>query len=424
MVATPLEQQNEEVAHMCVSECCSAPVTSSNPDMPGDAEAAVRSRIGANRAIIGSSAGAMLGTAAATVGPSEPAAKASLPKVCVARRHVLAGAAGVAGTLVWSRMGWAQASRPLPTTAAGCSDLTPALIGGPVPDNASRLTIRWLGCTNYELAYRGQVILLDTYYDRGPRNRPIGFTAEQVRRATAIFIGHGHGDHMSDAVQVATQTGAKVIGAPVSMERAFSGGLPTSQGIMVTGHGGERLRFNGVTVEPILARHSVLSGATIAAFRSAIATVIGPPTPEQAAIEAAIFAKGTSDPRVITEGTIAYLFTFDSGFKVIYRNSAGPITDFEREAMARVGRTDVAIVAYIGQYVAGPQIAVTLPLIELYNPDVFLPAHHDEIAGTFLDIGTEPLFMAVRDTRPTTTCIAPLYRTPVCLNVAARGHRG
>jgi L-ascorbate metabolism protein UlaG (beta-lactamase superfamily) len=321
-------------------------------------------------------------------------------------------------------MAWAESSQMAHTTADGCSDLTPALIGGPVPASASRLTIRWLGCTNYELAYRSQVILLDTYYDRGPRNRSIGFTAEQVRRANAIFIGHGHGDHMSDAVQVAAQTGARVIGAPVTMDRAFSGGLPSSQGVTVTGRGGELLRFNGFTVEPILARHSTLSPTVLAAFRNAITTVIGSPTPEVAAIEAAIFAKGTSDPRVITEGTIAYLFTFDSGFKLIYRNSAGPITEFEREAMARVGRTDVAIVAYIGQYVAEAQIAVTLPLIELYNPDVFLPAHHDEIAGTFLDIGTEPLFMAIRDTRPTTTSIAPLYRTPVCLNVAARRHRG
>jgi hypothetical protein len=44
-----------------------------------------------------------------------------------------------------------------------------------------------------------------------------------------------------------------------------------------------------------------------------------------------------------------------------------------------------------------------------------------DLAITFLDTGTQPLFMAIRDTRPQTTSIPPLYRTPVCLNTAARG---
>lgn len=388
---------------MCMSECGATQVKSASLKTPAGATA-------------------MFGAAAvaAMAPPAGAATTPEAPRGGLTRRHILAGAAGLAGSLVLPRMGWAQSSRFGPPAAPGCSDLTPGLVGGHVPTDAARLTTRWLGCTNYELAYRGQVILLDAYYDRGPRNRPIGFMPAEVRRADAIFIGHGHGDHMSDAVQVSAQTGATVYGAPVTMERAFSGGLPPSRGVTVTGRGGERFRFDGFTVEPILAHHSVLSGAVIASFQQAIRTVIGPPTPEEAAAEAAIFAKGTFDPRVITEGTIAYLFTFDSGFRLIYRDSAGPITEYEREALARVGRTDVAIVAYIGQYVAGAQIAATLPLIELYSPDVYLPAHHDEIAGIFLDMGTEPLFMAIRDTRPQTTSIAPLYRTPVCLNVTAR----
>jgi L-ascorbate metabolism protein UlaG (beta-lactamase superfamily) len=390
---------------MCMSECCSVtPIKSASPDPTPGAAADV---LGA-------------ATLSAAAPPGRTPSPSSAPNVGLTRRHVLAGAAGLAGSLALPRLGWARSPRFGRPADSGCRDLTPALVGGRVPTDASSLTVRWLGCTNFELAYRGQVILLDAYYDRGPRNRPIGFTPDQVRRADAVFIGHGHGDHMSDAVQVSAQTGATVVGAPVTMDRAFRGGLPASRGLTVTGRGGERLRFNGFTVEPILGHHSILPGAVIAAFRQAISTVIGNPTPEEAAAEAAIFARGTSDPRVITEGTIAYLFEFDSGFKLIYRNSAGPITDDEREAMARVGRTDVAIVAYIGQYVADVQTAVTLPLVELYNPAVYLPAHHDEIAGIFLDMGTEPLFMAIRDARPQTTSISPLYRTPVCFNVRAR----
>ena len=140
-------------------------------------------------------------------------------------------------------------------------------------------------------------------------------------------------------------------------------------------------------------------------------------TGEEAAAEEAILKRGTFDPKVITEGTMAYLFTFDNGLRLIFRDSAGPITDAERSAMQRIGKTDVAIVGYIGQYVAKRQIAATLPIIQLYNPRLYLPGHHDEIAGTFVDIGVEPLFMAVRDQMPDTRWVSPLYREPVCVRL-------
>ena len=84
--------------------------------------------------------------------------------------------------------------------------------------------------------------------------------------------------------------------------------------------------------------------------------------------------------------------------------------------MARLGRTDVAIVAYQGQYLAERQVATTLPLVKLFRPGLYLPAHHDELAGLFLDIGVEPLLMALREELPATRTMTPLYRSPVCLS--------
>lgn len=326
--------------------------------------------------------------------------------------------AGIAG-MIFAGSSLAASTMTFDDASPACRSLTPAAIGGATPPS-SVLSIRWLGTTNFEFVYRNQVILMDTYYDRGPRNRPIGFTPSQVTRANAIYLGHGHFDHMSDTVSVAAQTRAPVIGAPTATAAAIKMGLPAGQAITVTGRGGEIQRYNGFTVEPILAQHSTLSPTVLGAFQTAITAAIGAPTPEQSAAEAVILARGTFDPLVITEGTIAYLFTFDNGFKLIYRNSAGPITPYETAAMARIGgNTDVAIVAYIGQYAAERQIPATLPIVQLYNPKLYLPAHHDEIAGTFLDIGTEPMLMAIRDTMPGTKGISPLYREPVCINVAS-----
>jgi L-ascorbate metabolism protein UlaG (beta-lactamase superfamily) len=323
-------------------------------------------------------------------------------------------ALGIASFLFASSAALADKGMVVSPDVPACRERAPALTGGPMPPEGI-LAIRWLGTTNFELAYGGQVVLLDAYYDRGPRNRPIGFGPKDVKRAAAIFVGHAHFDHMSDAASVGTQTGAQVIGAPTVTETAVSLGLPEKQATTV--RGGEVLKYKGFTVEAILARHSTLAPEVLDAFRKAIAAAAGAPTTEEAAAEAAILKRGTFDPKVITEGTIAYLFTFDNGFKLVFRNSAGPITDAERAVAKRIGKTDVAIVGYIGQYVAKRQIAATLPIIQLYNPRLYLPAHHDEIAGTFVDIGLEPLFMAIEEQLPGTSFASPLYREPVCIDI-------
>jgi hypothetical protein len=55
---------------------------------------------------------------------------------------------------------------------------------------------------------------------------------------------------------------------------------------------------------------------------------------------------GTSDPKVITEGTLAYGLVFPSGFKAVLIGSAGPIAPGVRALAQKLGPVDVAIVAY------------------------------------------------------------------------------
>jgi beta-lactamase family protein len=167
------------------------------------------------------------------------------------------------------------------TSATGvCHSLTPAAVGGPHPPD-SVITLRWMGTANYELAHRNTVVLLDAYYDRGPRNRPIGTTPNSITRATVIFVGHAHFDHISDAATVARKTGAKVVGAASAIEVVRRLGVPANQTLTVTGRGGELLRFDGFTVEPVLAHHSVLSRPVLAKFREALAVAVqtGPSIP-------------------------------------------------------------------------------------------------------------------------------------------------
>ena len=104
----------------------------------------------------------------------------------------------------------AQGARQAMQQDPACQVLTPASTGGPLPKDPSTAVIRWLGHTNYELVYQGNVFLLDAYYERVPRSHPIGVAPRDFTRATAVFVGHPHFDHMSDAASVARQASSCV----------------------------------------------------------------------------------------------------------------------------------------------------------------------------------------------------------------------
>jgi hypothetical protein len=108
-----------------------------------------------------------------------------------------------------------------------CSSYQAGVTGGPLPPSDSDIVvIRWLGNANFEFGYKNKVYLFDAYFDRTPRSHPLGFKAADVSKAEAIFISHAHFDHISDVGPVARQTGAPVIGAPLTAEVAQKLGVP------------------------------------------------------------------------------------------------------------------------------------------------------------------------------------------------------
>lgn len=327
-------------------------------------------------------------------------------------RQLIRFIAGVVLVSGWVTSTQAQISRQ---DQEACTGLMPVAMGGPIPTDKNVIMLRWLSTANYELAYHGQVYLLDAYFERGPRNRPTGVVPSQVKRTDAIFLGHAHFDHMSDAVPIANLTKAKVYGAQITIETALKLGLPPEQGQVVVG--GDRLKFPGMTVDTALAQHSTLKPEVLQALGTLFDLDARPGTPEEIAAEKDILARGTFAPEVITQGTIAYAFTFDTGFKLVWINSAGPVTDGDRALAQKLGPVDIAIIAYQGHPVAETQIPFTLDLVKLFRPRIFLPAHHDEIFGTFVDLGVEPLFEAIQDALPRTQTIAPLHRRPICFDI-------
>ena len=301
---------------------------------------------------------------------------------------------------------------------AACRTLDLASINAPAPKNPNVVVMRWLATSNFEIAYRDNIFLLDAFYDRTPPARPLGFDFKKMVKATAILIGHAHDDHISDAVALAKQTGAPVYGGPQTYEFVKANGLPDHQAVLT--RGGEAHTFKGVTIRAVLAHHSVREGSQYQRaaqdFRDMETALLRPRTPEEEAHERAISQRGSRDQRLQDEGTIGFLFTFDGGYTLYYQDSAGPITEAQRALATTVAPVDAAIVAYQGFFLSQPQIDATMPLVRLWKPTTLVLNHHDETGGRFLDMATEPFFMAVRDELPRTRGYGLLYRSPMCID--------
>ena len=317
----------------------------------------------------------------------------------------------------------ALAGIPILAKDLGCE--VPILVstGGAFPRNPHTLAIRWTGYSNFELAYNGQIMLLDAYFDRGSTFAPLGFRALDIKKADVILIGHGHFDHMSDAASVGARTGAIVVGAPLTTEKLRTQKLDAKQMRTVTGKGGEVLKFGKFEVEPILGRHGEPPANVTSAFNQALRSVTTPLTAKETAEGAAIRSRGTSDPGITAEGTITYLITLDDGFRIMYRDSGGAITEYERAAMKRIGHVDIAIAAVAADTLPSLTVPQALEYVHLYKPDVYIPAHHDAPRNGLWRM-TEPIFQALKDENPSLLTFSKQYREPVCFDTQKSKEKG
>ena len=171
---------------------------------------------------------------------------------------------------------------PLSAVAAegACDSLTPAMAGGPMPPASENTAVlRWLGTANYELVYGGKVYILDAYFDRKILTRSIGMEAKQVTKADAIFIGHPHYDHMSDAVPIAKRTGAKVYGAQIAAEVSQKLGLPKEQTVALSD--GDKFKLGDMTVDVGLAQHSDINPETAKTMKHVFDLEVSAPTKDE-----------------------------------------------------------------------------------------------------------------------------------------------
>jgi L-ascorbate metabolism protein UlaG (beta-lactamase superfamily) len=335
-------------------------------------------------------------------------------------------AAGAFAVLLVCTSAIAQTRYPALSQEPACQTLMPAAAGGPLPGNPDVLVLRFLGVSNYEFAYRGTVILLDAAIDKLAWWAPNNITPEEMtKHVDGILIGHAHGEHLWDAPLIAEKTGALVVADPIAMKWIRSTGrVGDKKMAVVKGLGGETFKFNGFTVEAVQGHHNVVPDEYMRKDRTAaeaVGALEGGLTPEQQAhdrrLNGMVPLDATEREKLITEGTIAYFFTFDNGFRAFYTDSAGPTTEAEKKIMQGKTGIDVGFIPYYGGELAIP---ITMEYIRLFKPAVMLPTHHDGHRNRMLDMPTGPLNLAIRDEFPKSKAIAPLLRTPVCINTVTK----
>ncbi len=74
------------------------------------------------------------------------------------------------------------------------------------------MKITWLGHSAFRVETGASVVLFDPFLKSNPSftGSRVAF-ADAIRGATHVVITHGHGDHVGDTVEIAKETGAKVV---------------------------------------------------------------------------------------------------------------------------------------------------------------------------------------------------------------------
>src|SRR3954466_15490016 len=69
------------------------------------------------------------------------------------------------------------------------------------------MDVRYLGHAAFALEHDGRTVLIDPFLTGNPK---AAASADEVQ-ADAIFLTHGHADHIGDTVAIAKRTGAPVV---------------------------------------------------------------------------------------------------------------------------------------------------------------------------------------------------------------------
>jgi len=117
------------------------------------------------------------------------------------------------------------------------------------------MEITWWGTAGFCIKNGENVFLIDPYLSRNSKARPRqSLKPDDIKDGKAIFISHGHFDHIYDVPEIASRTGAMVYCSEVTMKTLVEQGLSREQ-IKTVSSDGESFRFEGFQAEAFYSEH-------------------------------------------------------------------------------------------------------------------------------------------------------------------------
>ena len=128
-------------------------------------------------------------------------------------------------------------------------------IAAPAGASDGKIHVTWLGHAAFQVTSPGgTTLLLDPFITNNPKT-PENLKDLSQYQPDAILLTHAHGDHVGDAVAIATASGAKVIGVFDHLKT-----LELPEGAAMGGNPGGKFKLGDVTVHFVPAMHSSSPG--------------------------------------------------------------------------------------------------------------------------------------------------------------------
>lgn len=277
--------------------------------------------------------------------------------------------------------------------------LARAQILGPHALDPNEVKVWWFGVSSFIISGGGHLWLMDAWEPIGLQANyvPIGREELAAIQPEAIFIGHGHFDHMADAGYVAGRSGAVVVGSEeicaTAQADADRDGLAAAFDCLITGTADTpapgtlqsvRVWQDMAPVTVLQHIHSALSPQT---FEPGDTPFIHVPN------LLPFLGYLNSDPEELLRflgtlrdeqgGTWAYHFRVGD-FSLLWHDSTGPIVSGHPDGDAVAAALDAfpdCVDVQLGAIVGFDQPVSGLRDPRLYvehaHPRVFLPSHHD-----------------------------------------------
>ena len=267
---------------------------------------------------------------------------------------------------------------------AGCAATAPMspapavhAVAASTPHTPGKTEILWLGQSAMRITTPGgKVLMVDPWLTSNPKTPPEFKKLEALGHIDAIFVSHGHFDHVADALPLAKLTGAPLWGtAGMGQVWQTYAGL-TPQQAPRFGKGGTITPFGpgGPKITAVHAEHS-----SEMAWKDAAGNNIVLPGGE---------------PQ-------GFVFEMENGFRIYYTGDTSVFGDMR--LIADMYRPDLVILPIGGHYVMNPQDAA-MAVREMLHPKYAMPVHYlttPELPGTPAEfkaaLGASPVQMVVID---------------------------